>query len=265
MFMKGLVPIPLKGPELTPLQIMKLCMKHGIDPDDGGGLNIVNAMCIAWGESSLFAGAWNFDDTSGDYSFGLWQINLKGAMGVARRAKYKITDDNQMYDPDMNASIMADMSKKGTYWKPWGAYTNGSYRAALGVAVATRAELLKSLGRPVSKVEIPVAAPVPLDKRPFISYKQVHAAAISPTGWFKTVTGDSSRDDVGNYQRGVWKLLPHLTYMYSPGYYDAPTRKATRELQLKLGLSGAGANGIVGPFTFKYVEKHAELFRGRDY
>lgn len=257
--------MPLKGPELTPLQIMQLCYRHGIDPDAGGGLHIVNAMCVAWGESSLFAGAWNFDDSTGDHSMGLWQINLKGAMGVERRAKYHLASDEQLYDPDTNAHIMVDMSNKGTYWKPWGAYTNGSYRACLGVAVAARAALLKSLGRPVSKVNVPVAPPVPLEKRPWISFKQVHGAALDPNGLYRTDTGDSSRDDVGNYQRGLWKIMPELTYMYYPGYYDAATVKATAALQKSLGLSGPGASGVVGPFTIKHVEKTAQLFRVRDY
>ncbi|MFF8831327.1 peptidoglycan-binding protein [Streptomyces sp. NPDC015131] len=253
--------MPLSGRQLTPAQVARLCYKHGIDPDAGKGVPMVTAIAVCFAESSYFTGAWNFTTDTGDKSYGLWQINMLGAMGPERRAKYGLKNNEALYDPDTNCKVMVDMSKKGTDFRPWGAYTSGSYRGAWSDGVAGRAALLKQLGRPVTKVPIPPEKPVPLAKRSWISYRQVRAAAESKTGVVK-VGSDSSRDDVANYQRGVWSLIPGIDFMYTPGVYDDKTKKATAMFQRAQGWPGSG---IVGPQTMKLVEAKSQLFRVRDW
>lgn len=257
--------MPLAGKPLTPLEIARLCYKHGIDPDDGKGVNIVNAICVAFGESSFYPGAWNFASSTGDKSYGLWQVNMIGAIGTERMKKYGLKNYEDLYNADTNCRIMVDLSKEGTDWSPWGAYTSGSYRGAFQVALVARAALLTELKRPISPVPLPKEKPVPIEKRSFVSYRQIRAAATSPDHVYRTSGGDSSRDDVANYQRGLWRLLPELTYMYNPGLFDAKTQKATKAFQLKQGWRGSQADGIPGPETVKRVAAKSELFRVRDF
>lgn len=257
--------MPLQGKPLTPLQIARLCYKHGIDPDAGKGVNIVNAICVAFGESSFYPGAWNFNGSTGDKSYGLWQINMIGKIGPERMKKYGLKKNEDLYSPDVNCKIMVDMSKKGTDFSPWGAYTSGSYRGAFQVALVARAALLKELKRPYTQVPLPKEKPVPMEKRSWVSYRQIRAASKAADGVIRTAGGDSSRDDVANYQRGLWKLLPGLTYMYNVGVFDGKTQAATKEFQLKQGWRGSEADGIPGPETVKRVAAKSELFRVRDF
>jgi hypothetical protein len=64
---------------------------------------------------------------------GVWQI-----MPLAGRP-----NTEALKDPNVNAQQMAKISSGGTNWKPWEAYTNGSYRMFL-----TRAK--KAAGNPDS-------------------------------------------------------------------------------------------------------------------
>lgn len=258
--------MPLGGIELTPFQVAQVCYRCGLDPDAGKGLYIVNAICVAFGESSFFTGAWNFNTSTGDKSYGLWQINMIEPIGAERRTQFKLAHNEELYKADVNCKIMLKMSNGGKNFKPWGAYTNGSYRAAMGVALQARTQLLQTLSRPVSAVPIPPEPPPqPMAERSWVSFKQIKAAALSATGIYKTKDGDSSRDDVAKFQRGLWKLQPKLTYIYHPGIYDVKTRQACASFQRAQGWSGREADGIVGPETLKRVAAKSQLFRARDW
>jgi hypothetical protein len=56
--------------------------------------------------------------SSREFSVGLWQINTK---------VHPYTPA-QMAEPMQNAAAAFKISKGGTSWKPWGAFTNGSYK-----------------------------------------------------------------------------------------------------------------------------------------
>jgi hypothetical protein len=71
-----------------------------------------------------------------DYSYGLWQINMKGSMGPTRRALYGLSSNDELLDPATNARVMSDISKQGANFNAWGAFTNGSYRKFLVNTVA---------------------------------------------------------------------------------------------------------------------------------
>jgi hypothetical protein len=58
---------------------------------------------------------------NGSTDRGLWQIN----------SVHKQFDPDRLFDPDYNAEAMAVVSKGGTDWTPWVAYTSGAYKRHL--------------------------------------------------------------------------------------------------------------------------------------
>lgn len=60
--------------------------------------------------------------TPPDDSYGLWQINMLGAMGPERRKQFGISDNSQLYDPAINAKAMALISQNGGNFSPWSTY-----------------------------------------------------------------------------------------------------------------------------------------------
>lgn len=78
-----------------------------------------------------------------DNSYGLWQINMLGDMGPERRARYGLRSNEDLYDPAINARVMAGISNVGRDWSAWTTYTRGTYRLYLnrGNAVAGTATL----------------------------------------------------------------------------------------------------------------------------
>lgn len=77
------------------------------------------ASAIAYAESGGVPGAIARSDR--ENSIGLWQINI-------RVHPYSETD---MKDPIKNAHAAFQISKGGTDWQPWVAYTSGNYRKFL--------------------------------------------------------------------------------------------------------------------------------------
>jgi hypothetical protein len=75
--------------------------------------------------------AFNGNPRTGDESYGILQINMKGRLGRDRRDRFSLASDDDLYDPLVNARIAYQMSNGGTNWRPWGGYTNGSYRKFL--------------------------------------------------------------------------------------------------------------------------------------
>ena len=68
-----------------------------------------------------------------DNSYGLWQINMLGSMGAARRKEFGITSNEQLYDPVINAKA-ASRILKSQGLKAWSTYTNGAYKKFMGGA-----------------------------------------------------------------------------------------------------------------------------------
>lgn len=63
-----------------------------------------------------------------DDSYGLWQINMLGSLGPARRKSLGISSNSSLFDPATNARAMALISKGGTDFSAWSTYKSGSYR-----------------------------------------------------------------------------------------------------------------------------------------
>jgi len=87
------------------------------------------AAAIAMAESSGNPRAYN--GRGGDDSYGLWQINMQGALGPARRSQFGLSSNEQLYDPATNARAAFAISGGGSNFSPWTTYTTGAYKKYL--------------------------------------------------------------------------------------------------------------------------------------
>lgn len=95
------------------------------------GENLRVAYAVARAESSGRPRAHNNNRVSGDLSYGIFQINMIDKLGPARRKRYSLSSNDDLYQPELNARIAYEMSDGGRDWTPWGAFTNLSYRKHL--------------------------------------------------------------------------------------------------------------------------------------
>lgn len=101
------------------------------------------AVAIALAESGGNPRAHNA--TPPDNSYGLWQINMYGPLGPARRAQYGLQNNDELYDPVKNARA-AYAIRRGQGWTAWSVYTNNRYKRYLSDA---------------QNVKIPILPPIP--------------------------------------------------------------------------------------------------------
>lgn len=62
-----------------------------------------------------------------DNSYGLWQINMIGSLGPARRARYGLKSNEDLYDPITNARVALDIYQQQGL-SAWGPYVTGIYK-----------------------------------------------------------------------------------------------------------------------------------------
>lgn len=84
---------------------------------------------IAMAESGGNPGARN--PVPPDNSYGLWQINMLGAMGPARRKEFGISSNEELFNPVVNARAAAKIQKSQGL-KAWTTYTSGAYKKYMG-------------------------------------------------------------------------------------------------------------------------------------
>jgi len=89
------------------------------------GSNLAKAVAIALAESSGNPNAHNA--VPPDNSYGLWQINMLGSMGPARRKQFGLSSNNQLFDPVTNAKAAYAIAGGGKNFRPWSTYTSGAY------------------------------------------------------------------------------------------------------------------------------------------
>ena len=78
-----------------------------------------NAWAIAMRESNGRPLAHNKNAKTGDNSYGVFQINMIGSLGVDRRDLFNIANNSKLFDPVMNTEIAFYMSSGGTDWSSW--------------------------------------------------------------------------------------------------------------------------------------------------
>jgi hypothetical protein len=132
--------------KLTDAQIAAAAKSAGFSGDA-----LVVAVAVALAESSGDPRAHN--PIGLDDSYGLWQINMLGDMGPARRRQFGLTSNQQLFDPVTNAKAAYAISSGGKNWRPWSTYTNLAYRTFMN-----RARL--AAGAPAASVPGGSAVPV---------------------------------------------------------------------------------------------------------
>lgn len=81
------------------------------------------ALKVAWAvvkkESNGRPLAFNGNKRTGDSSYGIFQINMIGGLGVDRREKYDLKTNTELFNPVVNAEIAFHMSNEGENWTSW--------------------------------------------------------------------------------------------------------------------------------------------------
>ena len=110
---------------LTDAQIAAFARQAGFPESE-----IATAVAVARAESGGNPQAHN--GKAPDNSYGLWQINMIGTLGPARRKAFGIPTNESLFDPLTNAKAAYRIwNDAGKNWKPWTTYTGGSYRQYL--------------------------------------------------------------------------------------------------------------------------------------
>lgn len=102
------------GSPLSQQDVYALARNAGFSPDIARSM-----VAIAMRESSLIPNCYAGSVAgSTEASYGLWQINMGGALGVARMLQFGLTDASQLLDPATNAKAAYRLSG-GSNLSPW--------------------------------------------------------------------------------------------------------------------------------------------------
>ena len=77
------------------------------------------AYAVAKKESNGRPLAHNGNQHTGDNSYGIFQINMIADLGDARRDKFNLKSNTQLFDPVVNAKIAFFMTGGGEDWSSW--------------------------------------------------------------------------------------------------------------------------------------------------
>ena len=99
---------------LTDLELKKMLSLVGFK-----GQNLVEAWAVAKKESNGRPLAFNGNSSTGDSSYGIFQINMIDSLGPDRREKFKLSSNAELFNPVLNAQIAHHMSNGGENWIAW--------------------------------------------------------------------------------------------------------------------------------------------------
>lgn len=100
--------------QLSDLDLKELLVTVGFE-----GKALRTAWAIAKRESSGRPMAYNGNRKTGDSSYGIFQINMLGDLGVDRKEKFNLKSNVLLFDPVINAEITYYMTNGGTDWSSW--------------------------------------------------------------------------------------------------------------------------------------------------
>lgn len=141
---------PANGKHYSAAEMAQIAMRNGATREEA---TILGGIALAESRGNRRA----FNGRGRDQSYGLWQVNMLGAMGPERRKRFGLKSNEDLYDPDTNAraaiSLMREAKRRGkSGFGDWSTYNDGKYRAGLrGAAEGARNY------DPNSKTEPPVA------------------------------------------------------------------------------------------------------------
>lgn len=99
---------------LTDLELKELLYLVGFR-----GSNLVEAWAVAKKETNGQPIRLNPNSSTGDNSWGLFQINMIGMLGPDRRDKFELVTNSDLLNPVINAQIAFHMSNGGLDWSAW--------------------------------------------------------------------------------------------------------------------------------------------------
>ena len=135
---EGPAPGSVPGGALGPEQLVDLALQSGFTPE----LAPVMA-AIALAESGGRTNAHNPNQSTGDNSYGLWQINMIDNLGRERRRSYGLKKDEDLWDPATNVRA-AKKVHDSQGLNAWTVYRTGAYRQYLPEAKRALARLRSS-------------------------------------------------------------------------------------------------------------------------
>lgn len=106
---------------LTDSQLVELLKAVGFK-----GKALRTAWAVAKAESNGRPFAFNGNTNTGDSSYGIFQINMLGALGPDRRDKFELDLNAELFSPVKNAEIVYHMTKGGVDWSSWSSYNKGA-------------------------------------------------------------------------------------------------------------------------------------------
>lgn len=125
---------------MDPRDVARILYKRGFR-----GKDIVNMLAIAGRESRWMPGAFNGNRSTGDKSYGLFQINMIDSLGPARRKTFGISKDEDLFDPRTNIKAARLLFGDGNY-APWGSAFGGNALAKTEQFMPTAQAVVKELG-----------------------------------------------------------------------------------------------------------------------
>ena len=106
---------------LTDRELVELLKAVGFE-----GKSLRVAWAVAKAESNGRPKALNDNERTGDNSYGIFQINMIGNLGVDRRERYDLKSNRDLFSPVVNAQITYKMTNGGADWSSWTSYTKGA-------------------------------------------------------------------------------------------------------------------------------------------
>lgn len=120
---------------------------------------------IVMRESGGRADAYNPNRSTGDDSYGWFQVNMLGDLGPARRQQYGLKSNKDLLDPLTNAKVAYRMSKGGTDFGAWGIGPN-AYRSGAGYDTIKKfVDQFPGSVKDLQGFQLPNAKPAPALKR----------------------------------------------------------------------------------------------------
>ena len=95
------------------------------------GKALKQAWAIAKSESNARPMAYNGNRNTGDSSYGIFQINMLGQLGIDRKEKFELRSNILLFDPVINSEITYYMTKGGTDWSSWSSLNGARFKEFL--------------------------------------------------------------------------------------------------------------------------------------
>lgn len=106
---------------LTDKELKELLIAVGFE-----GKALKTAWAVAKSESNGRPMAYNGNRKTGDSSYGIFQINMLGNLGIDRKEKFELRSNVLLFDPVINAEITYYMTQGGNNWSSWSSIKNGA-------------------------------------------------------------------------------------------------------------------------------------------